>query len=377
MMATAGLSLLSDAPVLQCPFGQRRRLHGLDGAWGFEESAKPVSWPAFGSTAANLGERIEEMQKKNIALIFGGISSEREVSLNSGKQVYEALDKEKYTVLTYDPRSDILRLVADAERIDCALIILHGPYGEDGTVQGLLDLLDIPYQGAGVLGSAVAMNKLLSKQLYEIAGLTVAPYAVVRRGESADGDTLIDRLGLPLVVKPVETGSSVGMTIVRRAADLPEAVDKALEFGSTAMLEAYIEGREITCGVLGNEAVEALPLIEIIPGKDHEFFDYAAKYEAGASQEICPAHLDEKLTRKAQSCAITAHKALHCQGYSRTDMILRDGEYHVLETNTIPGMTATSLFPQSASAAGMTFGQLLDRLIELGIRARRRKTTRG
>lgn len=317
------------------------------------------------------------MQKKTIALIYGGISSEREVSLNSGKQVYEALDKEKYTVLSYDPRSDIPRLVADAGNIDCALIILHGPYGEDGTVQGLLDLLDIPYQGAGVLGSAVAMNKLLSKHLYERAGLSVPPYAVVTRGETLDTDAVVGRLGLPLVVKPVETGSSVGMAIVRDAAGLAPAVDQALIYGATAMVEGYIRGTEITCGVLGNEDLEALPLIEIIPGADHEFFDYTAKYQAGASQEICPARIDEALTRKAQACALTAHKALYCQGYSRTDMILKDGEFHVLETNTIPGMTATSLFPQSAKAAGMSFSQLLDRLIDLGIRARRRQATRG
>ena len=317
------------------------------------------------------------MKKKTIALIFGGISSERDVSLSSGKQVFDALDKDKYDILTYDAKTDIPRLVTDAGRIDCALIILHGPYGEDGTVQGLLDLLDIPYQGTGVLGSAVAMNKLLSKHLYERAGLTVPPYVVVRRGEAVGVSRIVSQLGLPLVVKPVETGSSVGMSIVRNESSLIAAVEKALEFGVTAMIETYITGTEITCGVLGNQDLEALPLIEIIPGKDHEFFDYEAKYQPGATQEICPARVDAQLTQKAQACAMKAHQALYCQGYSRTDMILKDKEYVVLETNTIPGMTATSLFPQSAKAAGMSFGQLLDRLIELGIEARRRGTTRG
>ena len=317
------------------------------------------------------------MQKKTIALIFGGISSERDVSLNSGKQVHDALDKNKYDILTYDPKTDIPRLVADAAAIDCALIILHGPYGEDGTVQGLLDLLDIPYQGAGVLGSAVAMNKLLSKHLYERAGLTVPPYALACRGEVVDAAGIAAQLGLPLVVKPVETGSSVGMSIVRDAASLAAAVEKALAFGATAMIEAYVTGTEITCGVLGNQDLEALPLIEIIPGASYEFFDYEAKYQPGATEEICPARIDEQLTKMAQACAMTAHKALYCQGYSRTDMILKDGAFYVLETNTIPGMTATSLFPQSAKAAGITFTQLLDRLIDLGIAARRRQTTRG
>ena len=317
------------------------------------------------------------MQKQTIALIYGGISSEREVSLNSGKQVRNALDPDKYEILTYDPKTDIPRLVVDAEKIDCALIILHGPYGEDGTVQGLLDLLDIPYQGAGVLGSAIAMNKLLSKHLYELAGLDVPPYALVRRGETVDVAGIVDRLGLPLVVKPVETGSSVGMSIVREQDALADAVAKALEFGATAMVEAYIKGTEITCGVLGNQELEALPLIEIIPGEAYEFFDYEAKYQPGATQEICPARIDDRLTQRAQACALTAHQALYCQGYSRTDMILKDDRFYVLETNTIPGMTATSLFPQSAKAAGMSFGQLLDRLIELGIQARRRQSTRG
>ena len=143
------------------------------------------------------------------------------------------------------------------------------------------------------------------------------------------------------------------------------------------MIEAFITGTEITCGVLGNQDPEALPLIEIIPGESYEFFDYDAKYQPGATEEICPARIDTRLTQAAQACAIIAHKALYCQGYSRTDMILKDDRFHVLETNTIPGMTATSLFPQSAKAAGLSFGQLLDRLIELGMDARRRQTTRG
>jgi len=317
------------------------------------------------------------MKKTTIALISGGISSEREVSLNSGKQVYDALNKDRYDILTYDPKTDIPRLVSDAGRIDCALIILHGPYGEDGTVQGLLDLLDIPYQGAGVLGSAVAMNKLLSKHLYERAGLTVPPYVVVRRGGSVRESRIVSQLGLPLVVKPVETGSSVGMSIVREESSLAAAVEMALEFGATAMIETYVSGTEITCGVLGNQDLEALPLIEIIPGEGYAFFDYDAKYQPGATQEICPARIDTRLTLKAQAYAVEAHKALYCQGYSRTDMILKDDEFYILETNTIPGMTGTSLFPQSAKAAGMSFDQLLDRLIELGMEARRRQTTRG
>ena len=307
------------------------------------------------------------MNKKTVALLSGGISSEREVSLNSGNQVFDALDKDKYQVVRYDPKTDIARLVADAGAIDVALVILHGPYGEDGTVQGLLDLLGIPYQGAGVLGSAAAMNKLAAKRLYAQCGLPQPSYVVVEDKSGFDPEACLAAIGLPLVVKPVAAGSRVGMTIVRDAAALKPAVEAAFEFDRQVLVEAFIDGVEVTGGVIGNDSVEALPLIEIIPGEGHEFFDYAAKYTPGATEEICPARIDEAMTEKAQRYAVQAHKALFCRGYSRTDMILKDGELYVLETNTIPGMTQTSLFPQAAAAAGLDFTRLLDRLIELAL----------
>jgi D-alanine-D-alanine ligase len=310
------------------------------------------------------------MDKLTVALLAGGISSEREISLQSGEQVYAALDKNKYNVLQYDPKTDLARLVQDAAKIDVALIILHGPYGEDGTVQGLLDLLHIPYQGSGVLGSALAMNKLATKTLYEKAGLPVPAYVVYDRDDRVDAEKCAAQIGLPLVVKPVEAGSSVGMSIVKTAADLPSALEKAGEYGKAVLVESYIKGTELTGGVIGNKELEALPLIEIIPNKTYEFFDYEAKYTAGASQEICPARINAELTQKAQSYAKIAHRALFCRGYSRTDMILRGGEIYVLETNTIPGMTATSLLPQAAQKAGMNFSRLLDKLIDLGIEER-------
>lgn len=307
------------------------------------------------------------MEKLTVALLAGGISSEREVSLNSGDQVYEALDKDKYDILRYDPKTDLPRLIQDADRIDIAMIILHGPYGEDGTVQGLLDLLHIPYQGSGVLGSSLAMNKAATKLMYEKAGIPVPDYRIFSRYDPIDVDACAEKLGSPLVVKPVVGGSSVGMSIVRSAADLQGAVEKAFEFDSAVMVEAYIEGVELTGGVVGNRELEAYPIIEIIPDDAHDFFDYEAKYTAGVTQEICPARIDEELTHKAQSYAKKAHRALFCKGYSRTDMILKDREMYVLETNTIPGMTATSLLPQAAQAAGVDFTSLLDKLIELGM----------
>jgi D-alanine-D-alanine ligase len=307
------------------------------------------------------------MEKLTVALLAGGISSEREVSLHSGEQVYAALNKDKYHILKYDPQSDLARLVQDAPEIDIAMIILHGPFGEDGTVQGLLELLNIPYQGSGVLGSALAMNKVVTKQLYEKAGLPVIPYHVYDRDDSVDVEKCTSQIGLPLVVKPVEAGSSVGMSIVKSAADLQGAIAKAGEFDKAILVESYIEGTELTAGVIGNKELDALPIIEIIPDEAHEFFDYEAKYTAGVTREICPARINEELTQKAQSYAKIAHRSLFCKGYSRTDMILKDDEIYALETNTIPGMTATSLFPQAAQKAGMSFSQVLDKLIELGL----------
>ena len=307
------------------------------------------------------------MKKINLALLSGGISSEREVSLNSGDQVFDALDKEKYTIIRYDPKTDLPRLISEAPQIDAALIILHGPFGEDGTIQGLLELLHVPYQGSGVLGSSVAMNKLASKQMYELAGLPTPPYMVLKQGDRVDPAVCEDRFGLPFVVKPLEAGSSVGMTIVKSASEIEGAAQKAFKHGDTILMENFVEGIEITAGVVGNRTLEALPIIEIIPGEGYTFFDYEAKYTPGATREICPARISDAMTEKAQTYAKMAHEALFCEGYSRTDMIIQADEIYVLETNTIPGMTATSLLPQAAVAAGISFTELLDRLIELGM----------
>ena len=307
------------------------------------------------------------MGKMTIALLSGGVSSEREISLSSGDQVFEALDKEKYNIIRYDPKTDLARLVKDAPGIDASLIILHGPYGEDGTVQGLLELLNIPYQGSGVLGSSLAMNKLVSKYLYEKADLPIPPYIALQKGDPLAPAAWGKQLGLPLVIKPNEAGSSVGMTIVKSMDAVEAAVEKAFSHDTTVLIEAYVKGIELTGGLIGNKELLALPIIEIIPDDEHEFFDYEAKYTAGVTQEICPARIDDEMTQRAQTYAKVAHEALFCKGYSRTDMILKDSEIYVLETNTIPGMTATSLLPQAAQTAGLSFSRLLDQLIELCI----------
>lgn len=302
-----------------------------------------------------------------MALLAGGKSAEREVSLKSGEQVFRALDPSRYDIRRYDPRDDLVRLAQDASKIDVALIILHGRLGEDGTIQGLLDSLSIPYQGSGVLGSAIAMNKILSKQLYIQAGLPVAPYVVVDRNTVDPVRPVMDALPFPVVVKPEHEGSSIGLSIAKTPEDLPRSLERAWQYDRRCLVEQFIQGTEITGGVLGNEDLQALPLVEIIPGDRYEFFDYEAKYTPGASHEVCPARISESLTRRAQELAVRAHRALYCRGYSRTDMIVSGESLFVLETNTIPGMTETSLFPQAAAAAGMSFSALLDRLIELAL----------
>ena len=307
------------------------------------------------------------MAKMRLALIAGGKSSEREVSLKSGAQVYEALDKSKYDIRRYDPLADLARLVQDARDLQVALIIMHGRGGEDGAMQGFLDLLEIPYQGSGVLASALAMDKELSKALYQMAGLKVPNAMAFGRKKPATPKEIGDALGLPVVIKPATEGSSIGISLARTLEELKEGMAKAFHYDSELLVEEFIQGTEVTGAVLGNQDLKALPLVEIIPAEHYTFFDYEAKYQPEASKEICPARLSPELTAQAQRCALTAHDALGCRGYSRTDMIVRDDQIYVLETNTIPGMTATSLFPQAAKAAGLDFSALLDELIRLAL----------
>jgi D-alanine-D-alanine ligase len=308
------------------------------------------------------------MGRTRLALIAGGISGEREVSLKGADGVEQALDSERYKVIRYDSATDLAKLATEADQIDVAFILLHGLYGEDGTMQGFLELLGIPYQGAGVLGSALAMDKNLAKTLYKLHGLPVAAWEMATPADRENCDRLLSALRLPLVIKPVRQGSSLGMSIVRQPEELPAALEKAFVHDNEVMVEEFRQGREITVGVLGNAELEALPLVEIIPDARFDFFDYEAKYEAGASREICPAEVSDVVRKKAQQYAISAHKALKLRGYSRTDMIISgEDDIILLETNTIPGMTPTSLLPQAAAAHGLEFSALLDRLIVLAL----------
>ncbi len=318
------------------------------------------------------------MSRIRLALIAGGTSGEREVSLRGAAGVEQALNKDTYEVLRYDSATDLARLAADADKLDAAFILLHGLHGEDGTVQGMLELLGIPYQGAGVLGSALAMDKHLAKTMYRLHGLPVAAWEMATKAHIAEPAPLLNKLTLPLVVKPVRQGSSLGMSIVRQAEQLSTALAKAFVHDSQVMVEEFIKGREITVGVLGNAELIALPLVEVIPDSRYDFFDYEAKYTPGATREVCPAEVDDTIRDTAQDYGIRAHKALQLRGCSRTDMIVReDGEIFLLETNTIPGMTPTSLLPQAAAQAGLDFPTLLDRLIELAMETQEVENTRG
>jgi len=307
------------------------------------------------------------MGKRRVALIAGGWSREREISLKSGEFVYKSLDKGKYQVRRYDPSTELVRLIGDSRDIDIALIVLHGKKGEDGSIQGLLDLLDIPYVGSGVLASALAMNKPVSKELFRSAGLNVPKEILVSKDQDIDPAQILSVLGKPVVIKPVAEGSSIGLNICHTGEAITKAMRDTFAMSSELMVEEYIKGREVSCGVLGAKEPEALPVIEIIPQEKHHFFSYTAKYVPGASREICPARLPSHVCEKVQAFAIKAHCLLRCRHFSRSDMIVTGNDVYLLETNTLPGMTENSLFPLAARTAGLSFSSLLDRLIELAV----------
>ncbi|MBW1869768.1 MAG: D-alanine--D-alanine ligase, partial [Deltaproteobacteria bacterium] len=247
--------------------------------------------------------------------------------------------------------------------IDLAFILLHGKFGEDGRVQGMLDILQIPFVGSGVLSSAMAMNKRIAKDVCRSVGLRVAEEVILNKRERFSVKQLIAKLGSPVVIKPVSEGSSIGISIAHDREEILEGIEKAFQYDAEVMAEEYLDGTEITCCVLGNQDLETLPVVEIVPDVAHTFFDYEAKYLPGATDEICPARIAPALAEEAASCAKKAHRALKCSVWSRSDMIIREETLYLLEINTLPGMTETSLFPLAARRAGMTLSDLLDRLI--------------
>ncbi len=301
--------------------------------------------------------------KIRIAVLSGGWSKERSVSINSGKAVLGALDKGKYEIVSFDPKDDLNVLWQQRHELDLVFNVLHGKYGEDGRIQGLLDVFGIPFVGSGVLSSAMTMNKRVTKEVYRSVGLRVPKDIILKKEPAVSIGKIKDALGTPIVIKPVSEGSSIGISIMENDRDILEGIENAFQFDQEILLEEYVSGREITCAVLGRNHLLTLPLVEIVPKGSHQFFDFDAKYTAGETSEICPAQIDSELQNKASMMAQSAHKALKCRDWSRTDMIINNDIVYMLETNTIPGMTETSLVPLAARGKGWDLCQLLDRMI--------------
>ncbi|AWI06639.1 D-alanine--D-alanine ligase [Clostridium drakei] len=294
-----------------------------------------------------------------IGVVMGGISSEREVSLNSGKEIVKYFNKEKYDVvpIVIDKKDDI---IAKAKDIDFAFIALHGKFGEDGIIQAVLETMDIPYSGCGPLTSGVCMDKDITKKILRSAGINTADWLSVKSVEEIDYD-LIEKIGYPVVVKPNCGGSSVATNIIKKKEDIESAVSLALDYDTEVMIEKYIKGDEVTCCMMNGEV---LPLIAIKPKA--EFFDYTAKYADGGSDEII-VKLEEGIQNKIEEMALNCWKVLKCNVYVRVDMIVKEGVPYVLELNTLPGMTKNSLFPKSAKAVNMSYTDLLEKITEYSL----------
>lgn len=306
---------------------------------------------------------------KKVLVLLGGKSKEREVSLRSGEAVAKALVSKGFEVSMLDLNQDSVISIKE-KAPDVVFIALHGKYGEDGTVQGLLDILELPYTGSGVLTSAICMNKATTKKILAYENLPTAPFITFNQvhnpGVTVEqmAREIEDRLGLPAVVKPSTQGSSIGTTIVRNQAALKDAIKGALVYDHELVAEKFIPGVEVTASVLGNENPEVLPLIEIVA--ENEFYDFEAKYTPGKSHHIIPARISETARKRVVELAEKTYKTFNCRGFSRVDFIIdpEDNPY-ILEINTIPGMTSLSLVPDAARAAGISFEDLCARLIEL------------
>lgn len=309
---------------------------------------------------------------------MGGLSAERDISLMTGKKVAESLDKSKYQPIPIIITKDKEWLVngkkmSEARALACCNMVfnaLHGTFGEDGRIQAFLEYYGKPYTGSGVTASALAMDKLRSREIFRLSGFSVPKTLKIRAGDNYQAllNVFVNKVtGFPAVVKPCSNGSSVGVSIADDQANLEKAVKAAFEIEKKILVEEFIDGKELTCGVIENfndQPVAALPVTEIIPRRGHKFFDYRAKYKSGYTNETTPAKIDGETAKKIQQTAVRAHQLLGCRAYSRADFILRDGEAYILEVNTLPGLTSASLLPKAAAAAGLTFGRLLDNIID-------------
>ena len=295
---------------------------------------------------------------KKIGVIYGGVSAEREISLKTGAAIAQSLEKMRYAVVLLDSgkKNFITKLLSS--KIDLAFIALHGGHGEDGTIQGVFEFLGIPYTGSGVLASAVAMNKIFTKIVLESHGIKTPDWRVLTCGQNDAG------IALPVVVKPPKQGSALGVSIVKKRGEFKKALKEAGRYDTEVLVEKYISGKEITVAILDGVA---LTPIEIVP--KNSFYDFYSKYAAGGSDHIIPPGLTEKTIKKAKSIGLAVHNALGCRSLSRVDMIVDEkGGIYVLEVNTIPGMTGTSLFPDAAKYDGLEFPAMLKKIIDSSVR---------
>jgi D-alanine-D-alanine ligase len=342
------------------------------------------------------------MKKLKVVVLMGGKSSEHEISILSGQQIVRNIDINKYDVLPVviskdgakwqlTSRESILKLtnpinlkgtskevtlssksvepqssMMTNHSVDVVFIAMHGPFGEDGIVQGILEASGVAYTGSGVMASAIGMDKPMFRKVMKAHELPIPKYVVVDKNDSTE--YIFKSLGrLPYFVKPVDQGSSVGASIVRNKTELLPALKLSFSYSDLALVDEYIEGLEVTCGVLGNKNPEALPVTEIHPLKN-KFFDYESKYTESGATEITPARISKGLTKKVQELSIEVYKAIGCKGFARVDFILKDDKSPIiLEINTIPGLTPASLLPKSAASAGIKYSELIDKIINYAI----------
>lgn len=310
----------------------------------------------------------EGWKHKRVAVLMGGLSREREISLRTGRAIAEALMKKGYQVLSIDVGRDIAEVLI-RERIECAFVALHGRGGEDGTLQGMLELMGIPYTGSGVLASALAMDKVMTKKVFLCEGIPTPPFEVVRGCDVGKREGVAISLSPPVVVKPSREGSTIGITVVRSNGELPGALETAKVYDDEILIEAFIKGKEVTVAVLDELP---LPIIEIAPKSG--FYDYRSKYTKGETEYILPARLSREKYLLSQELALKAYRALGCSGCVRVDLMVDEEDNpYVIDVNTMPGMTETSLVPKAASFAGISFEDLAERILlgaslKLGLR---------
>lgn len=294
---------------------------------------------------------------KKIGVLAGGISSEREVSLRSGKNVLESLDRQGFKTSIIDPADN--DFIEQINGIDVAFIALHGGYGENGGIAGLLEVMKIPYTGSGVLASALAMNKVASKRIFREQGIPTPDYACLPLTDGYDYKDLISKLGLPLIAKPISEGSSIGVTIIRDESRIQSIITGLMNEYHNVFVEKYIHGQSVTVGILGSGSLlRALPVLEL--ATKNEFYDYEAKYTFGMTEFIIPARLDADIYKCVCQMAIKAHLVLGCEGFSRIDMIVSsEGIPYIHDVNTVPGLTNLSDLPACAAADGMGYDSLI------------------